>query len=80
MLLIDRAHERSGRRQHLVNEDEDGLLRAELDALADNVDELADGEICRHEVLLLIDGRNIALLHLLADHRDAVGVFLPTLE
>ena len=74
MLLVNATHEGSSRGKDLVNEDEDGLLRAELDALADDVDELADGEIGGHEVLLLVDGRDVALLHLLADHWDAVGV------
>ena len=46
VLFVDRAHESSGGRQHFIDEDEDGLLWAELDSLADNIDELADGEIC----------------------------------
>ncbi len=75
MLLIDATHERSSRWQDLIHEDEDGLLRAELDALADDVDKLADGQVGGDEVLLLVDGRNVALLHLLADDGDAVGVF-----
>ena len=68
MLLIDAAHERGSGRQNLVDEDEDGLLRAELDALADDVDELAHGEVGGDEVFLLVDGCDVALLHLLADY------------
>ena len=68
VLLIYGGHEGSGRRQDLVDEDEDGLLRRELDSLADHVDELADGEICGDEVLLLVDGRDVGLLDLLADN------------
>ena len=68
VLLIDRAHECSGRWQNLVDEDEDGLLGAELDALADHIDELSDGEICWHKVLLLVDRRDVRLLDLLADN------------
>jgi len=45
VFLIDRAHQRSGRWQDLIDEDEDGLLGGELDALADYVDELTDGEV-----------------------------------
>lgn len=45
MLLVDAAHQRSGGWQDLIDEDEDGLLRGELDAFADYVDELADGQI-----------------------------------
>lgn len=59
MLFVDGAHERSGRRQHLIDEDEDGFLRGELDALADDIDELADSEVGRHQVFFLVDGRNV---------------------
>jgi hypothetical protein len=67
VLFIDAAHEGSGRREDLIDEDEDCFLGAELDTLANNIDELAKGEICRDEVLLLIDGSDIGLLYLLAD-------------
>ena len=67
VLLIDTAHERGSRRKDLIDEDEDGLLRAELDALADDVDELAHRQVGGDQVLLLVDGRDVALLHLLAD-------------
>ncbi len=67
VLLVDAAHQGSGWRQNLIDEDEDGLLRGELDPLPDDVDELADGEICWYEVLLLVDGSDIALLDLFAD-------------
>lgn len=67
MLLVDGAHERGGRRQHLVDEDEDCLLRRQLDALADDVDELADGQVGGDQVLLLVDGRDVGFLDLLAD-------------
>jgi hypothetical protein len=76
MLLINGAHERSCRGQDFIDEDEDGLLGGQLDALADNVDELTDGQIRGHQVLLLVDGRDVALFDLLADHGDAVGVLL----
>jgi hypothetical protein len=68
VLLVDGAHECSSRRQNLVDENEDGLLRAQLDALADDIDELADREIGGYEVLLLVDGRNVGLLNLFADN------------
>lgn len=45
MLFVDAAHECGSGRQHLINEDEDCLLWGELDALADNINELADGEV-----------------------------------
>ena len=79
MLLVDAAHEGSGRRKDLINEDEDGLLGGELNALADYVDELTDSKVGGNEVLLLIDRCDIRLLDLLADDWNAVGVLL-TLE
>ena len=53
--------------EHLIDEYEDRLLGAELDALADDIDKLADGEIGGHQVLLLVDGRDVRLLDFLAD-------------
>jgi hypothetical protein len=67
VLLIYRGHERSGRGQDLVDKDEDGLLRRKLNPLADHVDELAHCEVCGNQVLLLVDGRDVRLLDLLAD-------------
>ena len=68
VLLVDAAHESSGWRKDLIHEDEDGLLRGQLDALADDVNELAHGEVRRYEVLLLIDGSDITFLDLFADN------------
>ncbi len=76
VLLVNGRHQRGGGWQHLVDEDEDGLLGGELDALADYVDELAYGEIGGHQVLLLVDRRDVGFLDLLADDGDAVAVFL----
>ena len=45
MLLIDGAHKSCGRWEDLVHENEDGLLRRELDSLSDNVDKLPHGQI-----------------------------------
>ena len=45
MLFVDTAHECGSGRQHLINEDKDSLLWRELDALADDINELADGEV-----------------------------------
>ena len=67
MLLVDGAHQRRGRRQHLIDEDEDGLLGRELDALADDVDELADGEVGGDQVLLLVYRRDVGFLDFFAD-------------
>jgi hypothetical protein len=76
MLLINRAHQSGSRRQHLIDEDEDGLLGRQLDALADYVDELAYGQVGGDKIFLLVDGRDVAFFDFLADNRDAVGIFL----
>ena len=76
MLLVDAAHEGGRGREDLVDKDEDGLFGRELDALANNIDELADGEVRGDEVFLLVDGGNVALLDLFADDGDAIGVLL----
>ena len=68
MLFVDRAHQCGRWWENLVDEDEDGFLGRELDALTDHIDELADGEICRNEVFLLVDSCDIRLLDFLADH------------
>lgn len=68
MLLVNRRHQRGGRWQHLVDEDEDGLLRTQLDALADHVDELAHGQVGGDQVLLLVDGRDVGFFYFLADY------------
>lgn len=68
VLFVYRAHKSGCGGQNLVDEDEDGLLRRQLNALADNVDELADGEVGRDQVLLLVDGCDVRLLDLLADN------------
>lgn len=68
MLLVDGAHQSRGRRQHLVDKDEDRLLGRKLDPLADDVDELTDRQVRGDKVFLLIDGSNIRLLDLLADN------------
>lgn len=59
VLLVYRAHESGSGRQHLINENEDSLLGRQLNALADNVDELTNGEVGRNEVLLLVDGCDV---------------------
>jgi len=73
VLLVDGAHLGGRRRQDLVHKDEDGFLRRKLDALADDVNELADGEVGWHQVLLLVDGRNVGLFDLLANDLDALS-------
>lgn len=68
VLFVNTAHERSCRRQDLIDEDEDGLFRRKLDTLADDVDELADREVCRNKILLLINGSDVRFLDLFTDN------------
>jgi hypothetical protein len=72
VLLVDAAHEGCSGGKDLIDEDEDSLLGGELDALSDHIDELANGEICRDEVLLLVDGSDVRLLDFLADDLSRV--------
>jgi hypothetical protein len=74
VFLIDAAHQGSSRWQDFVDENENGLLGRELDALADDIDELANRQIRWDEVLLLVDGRDVALLNLLADNLEETEV------
>lgn len=67
MLLVNTAHQRCSRRKHLIDKDENRLFGRQLDALADHVHELADGEICGDEVFLLIDGCDVGFLDFFAD-------------
>lgn len=59
VLFVDTAHKCSRWGQDLIDEDEDSLLWRKLDALADHIDELTDGEIGGDEVLLLVDGGDV---------------------
>lgn len=71
VLVVDRAHERSSRWQDLIDEDENGFLRRQLNALTDDIDKLTDGEVGGYQVFLLVDSSNIRFLNLLTDHLDA---------
>lgn len=67
MLLVDAAHQSGSRGKDLIHEDENSLLGRKLDPLADDVDELADCQVRGDQVLLLVDGSDVALLDLFAD-------------
>ena len=68
VLFVDAAHDRSCRREDLVHEDEDSLLRRKLDTLADHIDKLADCKVCGHQILLLVDGRDVRFLNFFTDN------------
>jgi hypothetical protein len=74
VLFVDAAHQCSSGWQDLIDEDEDSLLWRELYTLANDVNELADSEISRNEILLLVDCRNVGLLDLFADDGNAIRV------
>jgi hypothetical protein len=67
MLLVNTAHQRRSRRKHFIDKDENRLFGRQLDALADDVYELADSEVCGDEVFLLIDGCDVGFFDLFAD-------------
>jgi len=68
VFFIDAAHKSSRRGQDFVHKDENCLFRSKLDAFANDIAELADRQVRRHEILLLVYGRNIGFFHLFADH------------
>lgn len=59
MFLVDAIHKCGRWRQDLIDEDEDSLLGRKLDALADNVNELADSQVAGDQIFLLVDSRDI---------------------
>jgi hypothetical protein len=77
VLLIDGAHQSCRRGKDLIYEDEDGLLWRELNTFANNIHKLSDGQVGWHKVFLLVDGRDVRLLNLLANN---LGMVLAELE
>ena len=75
--LVEGSHGGGGGREGVVDEEEEGVLGPEADPLADEEVELADGEVGRHEVLLLVEVAQPRLRGLLHDHGHAVRVFSP---
>ena len=67
VLVVDRGHERGSRGKDVVDEDEDCLFGAQLDALANDVHELPHGQIRGDQVLLLVQVGDVALLGFLDD-------------
>ena len=68
VLVVDTAHQSRRGGKHLIDKDENGLLWRQLDALANNIYELADCKICRNQILLLVDGGDVGLFDLFADN------------
>lgn len=68
MLVVDAAHESRRGREDLIDEDENGLFRRQLDALANDIYELTDSEVGGDQILLLVDGGDVGLLDFFADN------------
>ena len=66
--LIESAHRGAGRRNDVVDEEEEGVFRPQVDALADEEVELAHRQVGRHQVLLLVKVTDASLRRLLHDH------------
>lgn len=66
VFLIDRTHQCCGRRQHLIDEDEDRLLWRKLNSLPDHIYELPNGQILRGIVSIYLP-ENWDQLSLLTD-------------
>jgi hypothetical protein len=70
VLVVNAAHKGCRRGQDFVDKDKDRLFGSKLDALADDIAELADRQVRRHKVFLLVYRRDIGFLHLLANHLE----------
>ncbi|GMR37017.1 hypothetical protein PMAYCL1PPCAC_07212 [Pristionchus mayeri] len=74
MYLVQLSHRRHRLRDDVVDEEEEGVLRTEMDSLPDEEVELSDSEIRRDKILLLVQIPQSALGSLLDDDGDAIGV------
>ena len=74
VVLVDFSHQSRYGRERILHKDEDCLLRVEFDVLTDEVDELADGQIARHQELCLARLGDHAVLGPRENHRDSIGV------
>lgn len=77
MLLVHSRHEGGIGRDSIGTEEEQGLFGCKLNPLADNIVELADGEIGRNQILLLVNFGDVAPISLLADYGNAVWILGP---
>ena len=81
MLSIDTREHGTGGRESAVDVDEECLVIAQLDALADEAEELSDGQVSGHQILALVNlwewvARAGGCLGALHYHRDLVWVRL----
>ena len=79
VLLVEGAHGGGGRWDHVVDEEEEGVLRPKADPLPDEEVELAHRQVGRHQILLLVELGDPGLGSALDDDGHAVRVLPPDL-
>jgi len=68
LYLIQSSHCRAGGRNHIVDEEEESIFRAEVNSLTDQKIKLTNGKIGWHKILLLIQFTNSCFWQLLHNH------------
>lgn len=66
--LVQRAHRGAGGGNDVVDEEEQSVFRSQMNSLADQKIELADSEVGRNQVLLLVQVTDPGLGRLLYNH------------
>jgi len=79
VLLVERPHGGRGGRDHVVDEKEEGVLGPQRHTLADQEVELANRQVRRHQILLLVELGDPGLGRPLDDDGHAVRVLPPDL-
>jgi len=74
LFFIDSTHESSVWRNGIGAKQKEGLFGSQLDALANNIMELADSQVGWNQVLLFVNIRNIGTIRLFANHRHSIGI------
>lgn len=79
VFLVQGAHSGRCRGNDVVYEEEQSIFRPQVDSLADQEVELANGKVGGNQVFLLIKVAQSRLGSLLDNDRDAIGVFTANL-
>lgn len=79
MFLVERSHGRAGRRDYVIYEEEQRILGAKMDSLADQEVELTDGEVRGYQELLLVQVADFRFRRLLNYYRHSIRIFPPYL-
>lgn len=77
VFLVKRSHGSGCRGDDVVDEEEKGVVRAELNSLTNEEVKLAYGQVRWHQVFLLIQISDPRLRSLFHDHGHTVSVFSP---